>query len=316
METTYLVLVAVLPIFLIIGIGVLARSLRLLDTSADLSLMKLVINLLYPALIFNSILGNDILRNTKNLILPPLLGFGTVIIGFVVSILLAQTFKLGSPQDRRTFSFITGIHNSAYFALPIVALLFDHETIGIMMVYNLGVELAVWIIGIGLILPQKNPISFLKRIFSAPVVAILLATWINYYRFDQNLPEFVFKSIRLLAQCAIPLALILIGATFADFKPKLKFFTQLKIPFWASTIRLVCLPIILLSITYLLPVSTKLEQVIVVQAAMPCAVFPIVLTQHFGGSPDVAFKIVFSTILLSFITIPFWIQTGMMLFGL
>jgi predicted permease len=316
MEAGYLVLVAVLPIFLIIGCGMLARTLRLLDTSADLSLMKLIINLLYPALIFSFILGNDTLRNPENLILPPILGLGTVVISFLVSLFIAQVFKLGSHQDRRTFSFITGIHNSTYFTLPIVSLLFDRETIGILLVYNLGVELAIWVVGIGLVLPLKNPTSFLKRILNAPVIAIVLATCMNYYHFDQNLPEPVFKAINIIAQCAIPLALILIGATFADFKPKLKFFTELRIPFWASTIRLVCMPIILLSIAALLPLSTKLEQVIVVQVAMPCAVFPIVLTQHFGGNPDIAFKIVLSTTLLSFLTIPFWIQTGMMLFGL
>lgn len=316
METTYLVLVAVLPIFLIIGCGGLARSLKLLDTSADLSLMKLVVNLLYPALIFNFILGNDILRKPENLILPPLLGLGTVVIGFAVSMIVAQIFALGSQQDRRTFSFITGIHNSTYFTLPIVALLFDHETVGLLLVYNLGVELAVWVIGIGLILPQKDSVSFFRRILNAPVVAIIFATLINYFRFDRELPEFVFKAIKLIGQCAIPLGLILIGATFADFKPRLKFFTQLKIPFLASTVRLVCLPLILLSIAYFLPLSTKLEQVIVVQVAMPCAVFPIVLSQHYGGSADVAFKIVFSTTLLSFLTIPFWIKTGMQLFGL
>ena len=316
METTYLVLLAVLPIFLIIGCGTLARLLRVLDTSADLSLMKLVINLLYPALIFSFILGNDTLRKPENLILPPLLGLGTVVIGFAVSIVVARTFKLGSPQDCRTFSFITGIHNSTYFTLPIVALLFDHDTIGVLLVYNLGVELAIWIIGIGLVLPQKNPVPFFKRILNAPVVAILLATWLNYCRFDQDIPAFAFKAIRLLGQCAIPLGLILIGATFADFKPKLKFFTQFRISFWASAIRLVCLPAILLSIAYLLPLSTKLEQVIVVQVAMPCAVFPIVLAQHYSGSSEIAFRIVVSTTLLSFLTIPFWIQTGMQLFGL
>ena len=316
METTYLVLVAVLPIFLIIGCGTLARLLGLLDEDADLSLMKLVINLLYPALIFSFILGNDTLRTSENLVLPPLLGLGTVMIGFALSMVVARAFRLGSPQDWRTFSFITGIHNSTYFALPITAFLFDHETIGILLVYNLGVVLAIWIIGIGLVLPQKDPVSFFKRILNTPVVAILLAIWLNYCRIDQDIPEFVFKAIRLLGQCAIPLSLILIGATFADFKTKLKFFTQFRIFFWASTIRLVCLPILLLSIAYLLPLSTKLEQVIVVQVAMPCAVFPIVLVQHYSGSSEIPFRIVVSTTLLSFLTIPFWIQVGMLLFGL
>jgi predicted permease len=74
-------------------------------------------------------------------------------------------------------------------------------------------------------------------------------------------------------------------------------------------------PIILLSFAYLLPLSVELKQVVMVQAAMPCAVFPIVLARHFNGSPEVALKVVLSTTLLSLVTIPLWLTYGMSLFN-
>jgi predicted permease len=54
----------------------------------------------------------------------------------------------------------------------------------------------------------------------------------------------------------------------------------------------------------------------VVQAAMPCAVFPIVLARHFDGSPEIALKVVLTTTILSLITIPLWIAFGLHLLDL
>lgn len=316
MEATYLILLAILPAFLVIGCGSIARLLGWLDTNADASLMKLVINLIYPALIFSNILGNDSLRKPANLITPPLLGLGTVVIGFAVAWIFIRKFKVESQSDRRTFIFITGIQNSVYFPLPIITLLFSKETIGLLLVYNLGVEIAIWLIGVGFILSTKDSKPLLGRLISAPVISILLAIWINFFGFDRELPEFAFNAVQLLGQCAIPVGLVLIGAIFADLKPSVRLFTQIKIPLMAIMIRLAILPAIIIFIASLLTLPTKLEQVIVIQAAMPCAVFPIVLAQHYGGSSDVAFKVVFSTTVLSFLTTPFWIQAGIQLLGL
>ena len=316
MEATYLVLLAILPIFLIISCGAFARFFGWLDTNADISLMKIVINLFYPALIFSNILGNDVLRKPSNLLVPPLLGLCMIIIGFAISWIAISQFKGVDTADRRTFSFITGIQNSVYFPLPIIALLFDRETVGLLLVFNLGVEIAIWLIGVGFLLSPKEPSSFLKRIVNAPVVAIVAATWINYIGLDRDMPEFVFKTILLLGQCTIPLGLILIGAIFADLKTTVKVFTRIHITLLANVIRIAVLPLIFITSAFLLPLSTELKQVIVIQAAMPCAVFPIVLTQYYSGSSDIAFKAVLSTTLVSVFTIPFWIKISIKLLGL
>lgn len=316
MEASYLVLVAILPIFLLIGSGTVARLVGWLDANADLSLMKVVVNLFYPALIFSKILGNEVLRKPSNLIMPPLLGFCMVLIGFAVAWLAIRQLKNVTDAEGRTFAFITGIQNSVYFGLPIIALLFNRETVGLMLVFNLGVEIAVWLIGVGFLLPQKGSRSLLKRLVSAPVAAIILATWMNYLGFDRELPDFALKTVRLLGQCAIPVGLMLIGALFADMKTNVKLFTRIDITLLSIAIRLAILPLIYLLSTFFLPLSVELERVIVVQAAMPCAVFPIVLAQHYGGSSDVALKVVLSTTFVSILTIPFWIKAGIALLGL
>ena len=144
MDTTSLVFTAMIPVFLVIGSGFLVRRLGWLSEEADRSLMRLVVNLLYPAMILSFVLGNDALRQPSNLILPPLVGMTTIIAGFGISMLVARQFKLGNQRDCRTFAFSTGMYNYGYFPIPIIALLFDRETAGVLLVYNLGVEFAMW----------------------------------------------------------------------------------------------------------------------------------------------------------------------------
>lgn len=316
METTQLVFSAVLPIFFVIASGALARRVGWLDTNADRSLMTVVVNLLYPALIFSFILGNDALRQPSNLILPPLVGLTTVVGGFGLAMLVARKFKIGNQKDCRTFAFTTGIYNYGYFPVPIIALLFDRETTGVLLVHNLGVEIAMWVLGVGFILSRNDPKSIWRRVFSGPVIAILIAVPLNYFKVDQHLPNSALETIHLLGNCAIPLGLILIGATFADLAGDVKLTSRLNIPITASVLRLGLLPAAFVFIAFILPLSTELKCVIAVQAAMPCGVFPIVLARHFDGSPEVALKVVLGTTLLSFITIPLWIAIGMQLLDL
>lgn len=316
MNTTSLIFSATLPIFLIIFAGFFARKLGWLNEEADRSLMALVVNLLYPALIFSYILGNEALRHPANVVLPPLVGFTSIVAGFGLCMLLARKLKIGNQRECRTFAFSTGMYNYGYFPIPIIALLFDRETTGVLLVHNVGVEMAMWALGVGFILSPNDPKSIWRRVFSGPVIAILIAVPMNWLGWDQRLPNFAFESVDLLGRCAVPLGLLLIGATFADLAKGSRPFERMHVPAYASLLRLLLFPAAFIFFAWLLPFSTELKQVMVVQAAMPCAVFPIVLARHFDGSPEVAFKIVLVTTILSLITIPLWITFGMRLLGL
>ena len=315
METTSLIFSALIPIFLVIGAGFLARKLGWLTEAADRSLMTLVVNLLYPALIFSYILGNEALRQPTNIILPPLVGFTTIVAGFGLCMLIARRMKIGDSRESRTFAFTTGLQNYGYFPIPIIAMLFDRETTGVLLVHNVGVELAMWALGVGCILSANNPASVWRRVLSGPVIAILVAVPMNWLGLDDKMPDFAYRTVDMFGQCAIPIGLILIGATFADLSKNSRLTERPQIPGLACALRLGIFPVAFLAIAWVFPFSEELKQVILIQAAMPCAVFPIVLARHYDGSPEVAVKVVFSTTLVSILTIPIWITLGMKLLG-
>jgi predicted permease len=81
-------------------------------------------------------------------------------------------------------------------------------------------------------------------------------------------------------------------------------------------VRLVLLPLGFLVLARYLPCSVELKRVIILQAAMPAAVFPIVMAKHYGGDTATALRVVISTSALSLITTPIWIRLGTKFAGL
>lgn len=312
MTYTYSQLLAlVAPVYGVMLVGFAIRRLRWLTAEADASLLRVSVNLLSPCLILDSILGNPALRRTENLLWPPLVGTVTVMLGFALAWLAAPRIGLGDPVRRRTFSFTVGLYNYGFIALPIVIGLFDERTVGVLFTHNLGVEVCLWTAGV-VLLSGSAAGSGWRRALNGPVIAVLIAVPLNLAHGREWLPSVVLTSIHMIAQTAIPIALILIGATIADWVTGMRLRREsFIVPVGAPVLRLAVLPILFLVMARYLPFSMELKRVMVVQAAMPCAVIPVVLARHYGGDSDVALQAVLATSVLGLLTIPWWIQFGL-----
>ena len=84
----------------------------------------------------------------------------------------------------------------------------------------------------------------------------------------------------------------------------------------AVLLRIGVLPVLFLLLAKYLPASVELKRVIVLKAAMPAAVFPIVIARHYQGDPAIAMRMVIGTSVVGLMTIPLWIRFGMHLVGL
>jgi len=74
------------------------------------------------------------------------------------------------------------------------------------------------------------------------------------------------------------------------------------------------LPSLFLLLIKLLPLSPELKRVLIIQAAMPSAVMPIVLSRLYNGDPPTAIRVVMGTSVLGLITIPLWLRFGIKAF--
>ena len=305
------VLSAVLPVFCLALVGIGLRRIRWLTEEADATLLRLVVNVLTPCLIFDKVLGNRALQRAENLFIPPLIGFGGIVLGIGTCWLFRRRVGLKTDPEQRTFALVAGLQNFAYVPFPLVLMLFANhpDTPGVLFVHNLGVDIAMWTLGLITLGHATGPGEW-RKLINAPLIAIILSLIINSCDAAHWVPRPLSITASMLGACTFPLGILLTGAMMADQVRQLHPARATGTLLWSAIFRLGIIPALMLGIARILPCSVEIKRVIVVQAAMPAGIFPIVLSRLYGGDPATAVRIVAGTTILSFITIPLWIQWG------
>lgn len=303
---------ATLPVYLTMALGAVARRYGLLADQLDVGLMKLAVSLLTPCLILERILGNPALMDAKQVGISALLGFSLVAVSIGLACLVAPLIGLEQGKGRRTFGITCGIQNYGYVAIPIVEALFPPATVGVLFTFTLGVEIALWTVAVGVLTGfGKAP---WKLLINPPVIAILCALMGNALGLHVYVPQVAHTVMGNLGSCAIPLCVLLIGASINDLWGREPINWRVAIA--SPILRMALFPMLFLGVGLFLPVSLELKRILVVQAGMPSAVFTIVLARHYGGHAATAVQIVLATTLVSLITTPLMIAFGMKVLGL
>ena len=319
-----LILPAVLSVLSIVAIGYIARKLNWITEGSDKGILKILINILMPCLIFSSILNNKFITASDNSYKAPLFGFliatSTVFLTYLLSSSLFRFGVFKDPIARRPFAVTTGLQNFGFVAIPILFSLGHKDLLGLLMLHNAGVELAVWTT-LQLVFTGSLKLSNFKTLLNGPSIAIVLVMSLNFTGLAPHVPGFIVKSTSMLGQAAIPLGIMLIGCTLYNcFQSKafdlISKFELIQTAVCANLVRSLILPLVLIySIIYILPISTELRTILLIQASMPAAFFPIVLARLHNARPEIAIAVASSSMLLSFFTIPYWIDFGLTLLG-
>lgn len=309
--TTYAQLfLIVLPVFAIVALGAGLRHAGWVREQAEESLFNLVIKVLTPCLIFESVAGNPALREQGNVLYAPLAGFGLTLLGIATAYGVGRLIGLHVGTGLRTFALTVGIANYGYLPLPIMAALFGPESRGLLLVHNMGVEAAIWTGGV-LVVSGLSLRDGWRRLLNAPLFALLLALTVNLAGWSPLVPEAVWTGVKLLGACAIPLGLIMTGVSVQPHLGDPGKLWAPRIGLGACLVRVAILPLVFLLVAKVAPVSVELKRVIVVQGAMPTAVISIIIARLYGGQPLTAVQIVLVTTALALFTIPFWLQLGL-----
>ncbi|MEM1445808.1 MAG: AEC family transporter [Planctomycetota bacterium] len=329
---------AVAGVFGVIALGAFLRRVNWLTEAVDASLLKVMINVLFPCFIFSVLLGNPALEEFGNVWLPPVVGFGCTAMGFAAGAALAWTlgpkFGLDTAAKKRTFALIVGMFNYGFVPIPIVDALFTESdggaTLGVLLVHNVGVDLAMWSLGV-MIVSGAMSWAGLKRLVNAPLLAIVGALVLNaiglpsFAASSEGALKLVFDALAggggMVAACAIPTALILVGATVMDEFRKADLRQGWGVMAAGCGLRLGVLPVAFLALAWLLGpkaldvAGLELRRVIAIEASMPTAVFPVLLARLYGGDPGTAMRVALATSFVSLITIPLWLGFGLRWLG-
>lgn len=300
-------------VFLVMAVGAFARYMKWFTSEVDRSLAGFTSNVLLPAFFFHRIMTDTKLSTSLSAWTPSLYGAGLTAFGFGISVsvvwLVGRWFGLNEPSERRSFALCTGVANYGYIAFPLAEAFYPGCVVAL-LVHNVGVDMALWSIGLFIISGQGLKKSWRRVVFSPPLVSVVIALTIRQLGGQAFIPKPIMHLSDQLGRCSIPIGLVLSGAIIFDYAGRVRFAEAWRPLALAVAVRIVLLPIVFLAVAKFGNLSRELQEVLLLQAAMPSATFPLVMTRLYNQSVETAWTVVVGTSLLGIVTIPLWMVFG------
>lgn len=306
------VITSVLPVYLLIIAGAVLRRSGVIHKEHDVGVMRVVFSVMMPCFILDKILGSAALRSGSGVLWAISLGFGLIVTGILIGLMVGRLIGLERGTGMRTFALSAGCQNFGYTAAPVVEILWGSSALAMLFVHNIGVETALWSVGV-MIMSGERGFSW-RRLVNGPVIAVSIGLSLVALGVDDQVTGAARKAISMIGSGAFPLAILITGCSMSDLIGSER--PSAKVIAGAVLVRLVLAPLAILCAAKFLPIPVELKQVLVVQAAMPAGMTAILLARMYGGRPAIAVQVVIATTLFSLLSLPWIITWGCQWIGL
>ena len=301
-----------MPVYLLLVAGAVLRKTGSLRREYDDGIMRLFFTVMLPCFILDKILGSSILKSGSAVTWAIMSGFGFIIAGILIGLVVGRLMGLERGNGMRTFALASGCQNFGFTAAPVVETLWGGSALALLFVHNIGVEIAMWSVGVMMMSGERG--MKWRRLINGPIIAVAIGLLLVSLNLDDQFTGPARKAMSMIGVGAFPIAILITGCSMIDLVGSER--PTWKIVLGSSLVRLVLAPFAILAAAKFLLISTELRQVLVVQAAMPAGMTAIILARIYQGRPAIAVQIVIATTLLSFITLPWIITWGCQWIGL
>lgn len=240
-----------------------------------------------------------------NLIKSAFLAFS--LIGFLIVLInIIPVFKKRLPNYTLQLAGLIG--NTSFLGIPIAIALLPSTTINFTIGFDLGTTLFAWIFG-PFFLQEKlqnknipNIKGLLNALINSPASRGIIGVLFAYlFQIDEILGNYLWIPARIV----IALAIIIVGTRLGiitnqkgrifDLNEKIKYSILLK---------LFILPFIVFLICKFFNFNFYQSSALILQAGTPTAISTILMAEAYGVNQKIASKILFTTTLISIVTIP------------
>lgn len=285
-----------IPDFTLILIGLALMRWGRFETAFWLGLERIVYFVLFPALLFHSIVRTPFhFDDTAALAYTGLL---SIAVGIALG-WLARPF-VNSALDWAS-SVQCAFRFNSYIALALAGRLGAESGIALMAVL-IGIGVPLCNAAAVYALSRHSPHGLLKELARNPLLVATLSGLVCNAA-GLVLPEFVAGTLSRLGAASIALGLIAVGAGL-----RLSGWAQAQgLISWLHVVKLICMPAVALGAGLWLGLRGQQLQIAVLFAAMPTASSAYILAQRMGGNGPLVAIVISSGTVLSALSIPVWI---------
>jgi len=295
------VIETIAPIFIIILLGYLMRRYGFLPAPFAQEANRLTFLFTLPVLIFTGIIKSQMGDVTLSHILTVILPTAAV---FPAACALGIAIRL---RKGRLGSFVQSTFhgNVSYIGLAVLFYMLGDEglkrgsiLVGFLILLNNALAIAVlsWTSG-----RHRNMLKAVASVLKTPLIIATFAGMAVIY-FRVPMPGVLMKTMAILANVALPVALVLIGASISIGTIKNSFGISLL----SSALKLAALPYLAVLCAHVLPVPVRDLLPAVLLLATPTATSSFIMAHEMGGDPDLASGAVTMSTLLSPVAFVLW----------
>lgn len=266
------------PVFICVAIGFTWEKLKFPYNLKEIT--PLIVNVGTPFLVVATLLNADLSMTAfgQTFGYALLVHVATAALGIVVLLLLRL--------DQRTFLPAIIFSNAGNMGLPLCLFAFGPEGLALGIAYFCVSSIGQFTIGATISSGEMN----MRRLATSTLIWGILFS-LGMIAFDLSLPDWAMNTVELIAGMSIPLMLIGLGVSVARLKV-----TTIRTGALLSIVRLAGGVAIGWGIAEIFVLEGVLRGVVIIQSAMPVALFNYLFATYYGRNPEqVAAMVVVST---------------------
>lgn len=291
MEIFFTLVIKIIPLYCIIFLGFIAG--KYLHVQRE-SIAKLLIYIISPVVIFNSILATPL---TVGVLLLPVMFY--LVSSCICLVTLFFSKHWWQDSTKNIVSFAAGSGNTGYFGLPVAIALLGPDVAGLALIATLGIILYENTVGFFITARGHHTIQeSIQRVLKLPTIyGFIIGITINFLGFKLGPAYFDFANLFRGAYTVLGMMLIGLGlASITSYKFDFKFISVTlvtKFIVWPVLI----LGIIMLDMSVLHFFNSTIYSVMKLLAIVPLAANTVAFATELKTHPEkAAFAVLLSTL--------------------
>lgn len=287
-----------LGVFLLIGLGALARRIGLLKYEDRVALNNIIIFISLPALIFTAARRAPF---TPSLLAVSATAIGISLAAVAIGYGLAKSLRLKGPTFG-AFMLASGVGNTGYLGYPLTQALFGRGQLVKAVFYDIfGTVFVLFTIGIYFAAKygrEKDKAWRQALTFAGPN---LIALALGFATFGVKLPVPLDLAITSLAESTVAIIMLSIGVSLSAAPGR-----ALPAIGAVTLLKLIIMPALAILVGQALALPPIARSITLLQASMPIALMSFVVGDKYDLDRDFLSGAILISTVLSLITIPLW----------
>lgn len=285
-----------LQIFTLVALGYYIGKKNIISPRCRQCLTDIFIQFILPCNIISSFqikFTHDVAKNMFGIII---ISFGIQFLSFFLSKIL---YPVEEDRQKKVLQYATIVSNAGFMGNPIVAGVYGVKGLLYASIALIPLRIFMWSAGLSLFTAtDKNKV--VKQLLTHPcIIAVEIGMILMIGQI--KLPIFLDNAVSGLGNCVTPISMIIIGSILAEVKLNSMINRQI---LYYTIIRLIAIPLFILTILRLLHVDPLIIGVSVLLAGMPAGSTTAILAEKYNGDAKFASKCIFVSTILSLITLP------------